>query len=77
MVGIGLAVLGLGLPTTVALMKLLPNRNGVLECPIREHEHRMADTERDVARLQEVVAGNKATLVRIEAKLDVLTSRQN
>ena len=72
-VGIGLTVLGVGAPTTAALLRLLPSRNAppILACPVREHEARMGSIEKDIAVLQENSAMIKSTLLRIEHKLDV------
>lgn len=72
--GTGLAILGLGLPTAVALLipviKLIPTRNLELKCPVREHEARMGANEQAVARLEENMANITATLLRIENKLE-------
>jgi hypothetical protein len=72
MLGVGLAILGLGLPATVALMRLLPSRATNGACPIRDHEARMAETEKDVAVLQELTSSVRASLIRIESKVDRL-----
>jgi len=71
-VGIGLSILGIGLPSTVALLRLLPVRESstMVQCPIREHEQRMAETEKSVAVIQGGMASINAMLLRIEAKLD-------
>jgi hypothetical protein len=74
-IGTGLAILGIGLPAAVALLipvvELMPERRQVAVCPIREHEARMAEYEKSVARLEENMAAIKATLLRIETKMEV------
>ena len=76
-IGIGLTVLGLGMPAAAAILKLLPRKEdrNVTPCPIREHEARMGMIEKDVAVVQEHVSTVRAALVRIETKLDRLNDR--
>lgn len=71
-IGIGLTVLGLGMPTTVALLRLLPDNHRTADTnpPCREHETRMGETETDVAVLKSDMAMIKTMLERIEKKLD-------
>jgi hypothetical protein len=74
-IGIGLTVVGAGLPATVALMRLLPQKNGRSQaCPIREHEARMGSIEKSVAVLQESSSHIKASLLRIEQRLEHIGS---
>lgn len=83
LLGIGLAVLGIGAPATVALIKLLPQREPkqspwkIIDCPVREHEARMSEIEKDVAVLQENTASVRATLLRIESKLDAFNGHHD
>lgn len=79
--GIGLAILGIGTPVAVALLRLLPRRDfrkdvrREILCPVREHEARMGVIEKDIAVLQESIGSIRAILVRIEGKVDKLNDR--
>lgn len=88
MLGIGLAVLGLGLPTTVALLRLLPSRNGSTSVPgmsdfckthgrrLDIHEEKIATASIERAVLQEHTANIKATLLRMENKIDGIAEQK-
>jgi phosphoglycerate dehydrogenase-like enzyme len=73
-IGVGIAVLGIGVPAAVGIAKLVPPRNGRPNGELREIHQQLSGMGITVARIDERVNAHAANLKAVSRRLDTMVN---
>tara|TARA_Y100000310_G_C20085633_1_gene535907 strand:+ start:171 stop:413 length:243 start_codon:yes stop_codon:yes gene_type:complete len=77
MIGVGLAVLGVGVPAAVALAKIVPAKNGASNGELNRLNERIGKVGSAISRLDERSGYHSTQIAELNSRVDTLIQHLN